>query len=114
MPRDLDEKEVQIAPTENTDENYQPDYQPEDGSSRFVIINNGDDDQGDEGHGRVLRSLHPYTRPLTISDLDSCIALENSVFSEQERCTPEKVSNRDITCPSSFRTIIARVEPVVL
>lgn len=38
-------------------------------------------------------NLHPYTRPLTISDLDSCVALENAAFTNpEERATREKVS----------------------
>jgi hypothetical protein len=38
-------------------------------------------------------NLHPYTRPLTISDLDSCVALENAAFTDpRDRATPEKVS----------------------
>lgn len=48
-------------------------------------------DQGADG-ARTLHSLNPYTRPLTISDLDSCIALENAAFEDPgERCSPEKV-----------------------
>jgi hypothetical protein len=38
-------------------------------------------------------NLYPYTRPLTISDLESVVALENAAFSEpKERATREKVS----------------------
>jgi hypothetical protein len=38
-------------------------------------------------------NLHPYTRPLTISDLESVVALENAAFSDpNERATREKVS----------------------
>lgn len=37
--------------------------------------------------------LHPYTRPLTISDLESVVALENAAFPNPEaRATREKVS----------------------
>jgi hypothetical protein len=37
-------------------------------------------------------SFHPYTRPLTVSDLDSVVALENASFSNPaERASPEKV-----------------------
>jgi hypothetical protein len=37
-------------------------------------------------------NLHPYTRPLTISDLESCVALENAAFSDpNERASREKV-----------------------
>jgi len=94
MPLDLDHQEVQDAPIENGDEVALPGDYADDANGRFVIINNGDEVQqgGDEGPARTLRSLHPYTRPLTISDLDSCIALENAAFNENERCSPEKVS----------------------
>jgi len=38
-------------------------------------------------------NLHPYTRPLTISDLESVVALENAAFpNPNERATREKVS----------------------
>lgn len=38
-------------------------------------------------------NLHPYTRPLTLSDLESCVALENAAFTDpRDRATPEKVS----------------------
>jgi hypothetical protein len=38
-------------------------------------------------------NLHPYTRPLTISDLESCVALENAAFTNpEERATREKAS----------------------
>lgn len=37
-------------------------------------------------------NLHPYTRPLTISDLESCVALENAAFTDpNERASREKV-----------------------
>lgn len=37
-------------------------------------------------------SFHPNVRPLTISDLESCIKLEEAAFSDPEhRCTREKV-----------------------
>lgn len=35
--------------------------------------------------------LHPYVQTLSLSHLDSCVALENAVFSEEERCSREKV-----------------------
>jgi hypothetical protein len=41
---------------------------------------------------RVTGNLHPYVRPLTVSDLGSCEALENAAFkNEEERATREKV-----------------------
>lgn len=38
-------------------------------------------------------NLHPYVQTLSLSNLDSCVALENSVFPEHERCTREKVTD---------------------
>ena len=35
--------------------------------------------------------LHPYVQTLSLSNLESCVALENAVFSEEERCSREKV-----------------------
>ncbi|KFY14158.1 hypothetical protein V492_02818 [Pseudogymnoascus sp. VKM F-4246] len=101
MPLDPDHQEVQDAPViDNVDEiGLQGDY-ADDANSRFVIINDGDAGQQGEGEGqaRTLRSLHPYTRPLTISDLDSCIALENAAFDENERCSPDKFKYRLSKC----------------
>ena len=38
-------------------------------------------------------NLHPYTRPLTILDLEAVVALENAAFpNEHERATRDKVS----------------------
>lgn len=36
--------------------------------------------------------LHPYTQTLSLSDIESCIQLEDAAFPPQERCTREKVS----------------------
>lgn len=36
--------------------------------------------------------LHPYTQTLSLSDIESCIRLEDAAFPPQERCTREKVS----------------------
>ncbi len=36
-------------------------------------------------------NLHPYVQTLSQSDLESCVALENAVFPEEERCSREKV-----------------------
>lgn len=93
MPLDPNHQAVQDAPIiQNVDDLGGPpgDYS-DDAYNRYVIINNADEGQQGE-EIRSLRSLHPYTRPLTISDLDSCIALENAAFDESERCSPDKVS----------------------
>lgn len=36
-------------------------------------------------------NLHPYVQTLSLSNLESCVALENAVFPDQERCSREKV-----------------------
>lgn len=36
-------------------------------------------------------NLHPYIQTLTLSDVESCVALENATFPKQERCSKEKV-----------------------
>ncbi|KAL6717208.1 hypothetical protein ACLMJK_005123 [Lecanora helva] len=43
--------------------------------------------------------LHPYVQTLSVSNLESCIALENAIFPEQERCSPEKFRYRLTVCP---------------
>jgi hypothetical protein len=37
-------------------------------------------------------NLHPYTQTLTLSDVESCVILEEAAFPPQERATREKVS----------------------
>lgn len=36
-------------------------------------------------------NLHPYVQTLSISNLEDCVALENAVFPEHERCSRGKV-----------------------
>lgn len=62
--------------------------EPRDASPQreFIII------PQDQQHASP-QHLHPYTRPLTISDLESVVALENAAFEDpNERATREKVS----------------------
>ena len=35
--------------------------------------------------------LHPYIQTLTITDVESCVKLEEAAFPPNERCTREKV-----------------------
>jgi hypothetical protein len=52
---------------------------------QFVII-------PEDQYVKPPANLHPYTRPLTISDVDSCVALEDAAFANpEERATREKV-----------------------
>ena len=36
--------------------------------------------------------LHPYTQTLSLSDIESCVRLEDAAFPPQERASREKVS----------------------
>ena len=40
--------------------------------------------------------LHPYTQSLNLSDVESCVRLEEETFPPNERCTREKVSARSM------------------
>jgi len=57
--------------------------------NNFIILSADPPQSGDGSLG--LKDLHPLTRPLTIADLNSCVALENAAFEEHERCSREKV-----------------------
>lgn len=41
----------------------------------------------------IRNDLHPYVQTLSLADVDSCVAMENAAFPEQERCSREKVSH---------------------
>jgi len=56
---------------------------------QFVIVPM---DQQVKAPSSVTARLHPYTRPLTVNDVDSCVALENAAFKNPaERASREKV-----------------------
>lgn len=94
MPRDLEnEKPPTLTESPNsvgTERSDSEETSPSPTSERqkaFVII-----PQERQIKTKTPNNLHPYTRPLTIQDLDSCIALENATFTDpNERATPEKV-----------------------
>ncbi|EKD19736.1 uncharacterized protein L3040_001917 [Drepanopeziza brunnea f. sp. 'multigermtubi'] len=110
MPRDLeDEKPVSTidspksVATERTESPEQEEEEKDeeemsspstDRSRRFVIIPES------RRQGRATTTtLHPYTRPLTISDLESCLALENAAFTNpEERASREKFRYRLTQC----------------
>lgn len=46
---------------------------------------------GQEREIRTKNDLHPYVQTLSLADLESCVALENAAFPEEERCSREKV-----------------------
>ncbi|GAB7354279.1 hypothetical protein MBLNU459_g4804t1 [Dothideomycetes sp. NU459] len=45
-----------------------------------------------------LDEIKPYTKALTVSDVDSCVKLEDATFPPQERCTKEKFIYRFSKC----------------
>ncbi|KAI1816912.1 hypothetical protein GGS20DRAFT_535369 [Poronia punctata] len=54
----------------------------------------------------------PLVRPLSISDLESCVALENAAFSNPEyRCTRDKFEYRLTKCPELTMGIFCTVVP---
>jgi hypothetical protein len=100
MPRDIEHDKPAPAPVVPLTESpgkvpghESPDPTKEDSQDKpsaeppkeFVII-----PQDQQYKGPI--NLHPYTRPLTISDLESVVALENAAFpNPEERATREKV-----------------------
>jgi hypothetical protein len=93
MPRDPEEEErppptvtltqsPEIMSDTPNQEGRFSDYQ-----RQFVIV--PEDQQYKGGHP----NLHPYVRPLTISDLESSVAMEEAAFSHpEERASRDKVS----------------------
>src|SRR4051812_48361329 len=72
----------------------QSDEQHGDAQRSFVIIPEDQQIKSFQMYPKSHRGINPYTRPLTISDLDSVLALENAAFSDPaERASKEKVSN---------------------
>ncbi|KAL2021958.1 hypothetical protein VTK56DRAFT_6377 [Thermocarpiscus australiensis] len=54
----------------------------------------------------------PNLRPLTVSDLDSCTALENASFPHPEhRASPEKLEYRLTTCPELSLGVFCTIVP---
>ena len=91
MPRDLEsEKPIHLTespakvPSPDSNNSKPTEITPQ---NDFIIIPHDQQYSGPP-------NLHPYTRPLTISDLESVVALENAAFSDpNERATREKVSS---------------------
>ncbi|KAM0801708.1 hypothetical protein BDR22DRAFT_157652 [Usnea florida] len=55
--------------------------------------------------------LHPYVQALSLSNLDSCVALEDAVFSPEERCLREKFIYRLTTCPELCLGLFSSIPP---
>ena len=52
--------------------------------------------------GKHMNDLHPYVQTLSISNVEDCVALENAVFPEHERCSKEKVGLAKFTTILDF------------
>lgn len=97
MPRDLEA----IAKDKTLDDMPELTKSPEDMDEKE---RQGPMDVGDEYEGGLLFSqlsqrnekrdeLHPYTQTLSMSDLESCVRVEEEAFPPHERATREKVSS---------------------
>ncbi|KAL8911519.1 MAG: hypothetical protein Q9171_003327 [Xanthocarpia ochracea] len=81
------------------------------------IIHRGDEGLGfgpsmnTEVNNKALSDLHPYVQTLSLSDLESCVALENATFPEHERCTREKFIYRLTTCPELSLGLFSTTAP---
>ena len=42
--------------------------------------------------GGTMKKIHPLVQVLSLHDLESCVAVENAAFPENERCSREKVN----------------------
>lgn len=61
---------------------------------------------------QIPDNLNPYIRPLTISDLDSCVALENAAFTDpNERASSEKFAYRLTKCGEICFGVFCTVDP---
>ena len=105
MPRNLfssDRKDNSIvqspeAQTPKADHQEVATATDEDGYNEFTI--HRDESREQDVQQRGFRksnnsgkgNLHPYVQTLSISNLESCVALENAIFPEHERCSREKV-----------------------
>jgi hypothetical protein len=105
MPRDLEDEKTASAPivpltespgrvadspeAKKSGSEDKPPTSPSPAQREFVII---PQDQQYKGP----TNLHPYTRPLTISDLESVVALENAAFpNPEERASRDKVCSQE-------------------
>lgn len=89
MPHDLGLEEGPVPISESPHSKEENEEQQANG--RFVIFT--DQQLHTSSHPVSIGRLYPYTSLLTISDLESCVALENAAFPiEQERASRDKVS----------------------
>ncbi|CZT43780.1 probable polyamine acetyltransferase [Rhynchosporium secalis] len=119
MPRDLKTERstppIQLTESPNsvTTERSESPSPQEDAASpstdrqrqKFVIV-------PEDQQVKAPANLHPYTRPLTISDLESCLALENAAFTNpEERASREKFKYRLSKCGELCYGIFCTVVP---
>ncbi|ESZ98708.1 polyamine acetyltransferase [Sclerotinia borealis F-4128] len=85
---------------------------PQEAQRGFVII---PDDQQNKSFHMFLnshRDIHPYTRPLTTSDLESVLTLENTAFLDpNERASREKLRYRLNRCGELCLGIFCTMAP---
>lgn len=53
--------------------------------------------------------LHPYVQTLSLADVDSCVALENAAFPENERCSREKVGCHALSVSLCFQLMVLQL-----
>jgi len=105
MSDDLIQEETPRTLTESPNHVTESPGSPGKPQMEFVII---PEDQQVVNHAK----LHPYTRPLTIYDLESVIALENAAFTNPaDRATREKLAYRLNKCGELCLGIFCTVVP---
>jgi len=71
----------------------------QEGQRSFVIIPEDQQIKNFHMYPNSHRDIHPYTRPLTVSDLESVLVLENTAFPDpNERASREKLRYRLTRC----------------
>ncbi|QSZ33886.1 hypothetical protein DSL72_005460 [Monilinia vaccinii-corymbosi] len=84
------------SPNPVTPQQYDDQQEPQ---RSFVIIPQDQQIQDFPMYSNSHRDIHPYTRPLTISDLESVLTLENTAFTDpNERASREKLRYRLTRC----------------
>ena len=56
------------------------------------IIHSDDSEDSTMKKKNEEKNIHPYVQTLSLSDLESCLAVENAAFPEPHRATREKVA----------------------
>lgn len=75
-----------MTPLEETDHHTNEDETDDDDSGEWSEGSNVQEAQADE-----VQQVKTYVQALTLLDVESCVALEDSAFPPQERCSREKV-----------------------